>query len=252
MPFNSGGQTYQGGNFLYGGLSNFGANLGEGATKAIADMRKAEEDQSADNLIIEHAKSTGQITPEQYTQFINGSRTQKNGIVAGLARNLATDLAQQEKQARAESLLANTELRRQQVANFNFTPRTVNIPSQVDQQGFPFAQPVNPADQVQRPGIQMIETRKGVFEPAGQLENDGAGVGDVETKPLTIGNVTVPGFGIVSRKGSKQFQIVQFGTDAPVFQQDAITKAWYKVGRNESRRPRCSKRSLQRKLADRI
>ena len=40
MPFNSGGQTYQGGNFLYGGLSNFGANLGEGATKAIADMRK--------------------------------------------------------------------------------------------------------------------------------------------------------------------------------------------------------------------
>jgi hypothetical protein len=125
MPFTVSPGTYQGGEFLYGGLSGLGKGIGD----AFQKVQQAQADETADSLIVKHALDTGQLTADQYADFKNGSRAQKNGIVAGLARNFAMDLAQQNletqkatRAAQEESRLASAELRRQQAAAFNWTP----------------------------------------------------------------------------------------------------------------------------------
>ena len=78
----------------------------------------------------------------------------------------------------------------------------------------------------------MIETRKGVFEPAGS----GAETGEVEAKRLKIGDKEIPGWIAVSMPGSKQFQILPEGGGGlvPGFQhrsmgQTRSTKYFYSV-----------------------
>ena len=168
---------------MYGGLSN----LGEGAAKAVAEMRKAQEDESADNIIIEHAKQTGQLTPEQYTQFINGSRTQKNGIVAGLARNLAMILAQQKQLADERELaLRYRGLNRDIAAQFNWTP---------DEAAKQAARWTN---------NELVKTGPGRYTLA---PYSGNGQDQVVTDPLVISGQTIPGIGVNRKTG----QYVYFG-----------------------------------------
>ncbi|SRR5581483_1888312 len=118
MPFNAGGQVYVGGSYLAQGLGALGQGLAAGIEKA----QQAEQDEAADNLIMSHALQTGQITPDQYAQFKGMSRTQKNGIVAGLARTFAMDMQQKQMQALEEQRLAQAQLRQQQAAGLQWTP----------------------------------------------------------------------------------------------------------------------------------
>lgn len=196
MPFTVNVGPYQGGSYLASGLSN----LGSGIADAIKEMRQAQQDEAADNLIIQHAMKTGQISPEQYTQFLNGSRTQKNGIVAGLARNFAMDIQQQQ----LETLKA-------QRAALNFTPRVMNF----DENGnpiYPQAEPVQPYDippagSTPTPTARFVEVRKGQWEPIKPSEVSGAGGLPVATSLKTDSGEDT-GLLSITLPGSKNLQIV--------------------------------------------
>jgi hypothetical protein len=172
MPFTQQVGGYQGGNFMFQGLSN----LGQGIGKGIEQMQEAQQNEAADNL--------------------NGSRTQKNGVVAGLARNFAMDMQQQsmqakqqEMQALVEQRQAAAEQRRQQTAAFNWTPDEA-------------------ARQTARwTGNELVQTGPGKFQPVPYGDTGGAAGAVTATRLKDEKGRELP-FVSVTKPGSNAFQIL--------------------------------------------
>ena len=157
MPFTVNVGPYQGGQFLAQGLGNLGQGIGQG----IQEYNKAQQEQAANDMIVDFAVKNNMLPIEERTKYTQGNANVKSGIVAGLARTFAMQQAQQQMQALEEQRKAQAELRRQQAEAFNFVPRAVTL----GQSGYPFAQAVNPAQEIARPGgTQLIETKKGQWE----------------------------------------------------------------------------------------
>ena len=172
MPYNP-GISYHGDQYIYGGLQN----LGEGVQKLFQERAKEQEELAADQAIVELGRTmknpvTGEplMTTDMEHQWATGNAKQKAGIAQGITRTFALGMQAQQASALQEQRQAQAELRKQQADALNFQPRSVYVPPVANPQGIPYAQPVDIANQIQRPGgTQMIETRKGQFEPAGQL-----------------------------------------------------------------------------------
>lgn len=214
MPYNP-GISDQSGQYLYGGLSSFGSSVGQGIAEAAAQLRKDQEAKGADDIILQYAKANQMLPPEAESKYLTGNISTKNGIVAGLVRKFALDMQQQQLKSLQEERAAQSQERLQKAAAFNFTPRMVTLPSPTDAQGFPFAQPVNQAQAVPRPGVQLVETQKGKFEVAPGAEGADS-VPQVEPFVDPTTGQPVPGWGIARMKGSKQFQVVPFGSQGGV------------------------------------
>ena len=125
MPFNSGGQTYQGGSYLFSGLSGLGKGIGEAVEKAQEQSKM----ESWNDSIVQHAYQGGQLDLDQLTKYRQMSHTQKTGYAASLAANFAEDMkweqlaaVKEERAAQAEQRQATADLRTQQAAAFNWTP----------------------------------------------------------------------------------------------------------------------------------
>lgn len=228
MPFNSGGQTYQGGNFLFQGLASAGQGVGKGVADALDKIDQNRKLDSYNDEVVQHSFNAGQISHEDYDKYLGSSRTQKTGIAAGIAANFIEDVKREQLNSLQEQRQAQAEETRQKAAAFNFTPQIVNLPSSFDQQGVPYAQPVNPSDQVLRPGVQMIEKRKGVWEPA---DAGGSGQDPVVTDPVVINGVTIPGIGSNRKTG----QYLYYGTGSQNVQIDEKTGLPFWVDRKGDR-----------------
>src|SRR5256885_1359103 len=109
MPFNSGGQTYQGGSFLAQGIGN----LGEGIASGIQQLQQAQQNEAADNVLLSFALQSGQITPQQFAEFKDMPRTKKDGVVAGLARQFTMQQQMDQHKALQAAQQAQAELRQQ-------------------------------------------------------------------------------------------------------------------------------------------
>jgi hypothetical protein len=113
MPFTVNVGPYVGGQLMSQGLQNFGSSVGQGIQKAIEESRKQEEEQGADQVILNFAKQQGMVTPDMEAQYLKGSSSAKTGIVAGLVRQFA--MTQQKKQVDSleEQRQASVEERQQ-------------------------------------------------------------------------------------------------------------------------------------------
>jgi hypothetical protein len=124
MPFTVNVGPYQGGAYLYGGLSSLGQGIGSGISEGVKGFQQAQQDEQADNLILGHALATNQITHDDWAKYMDMGRTQKNGVVAGLARNFAMDM--QQKQI-AEAA-ARSALYQAQANELTTPPQAFNLP----------------------------------------------------------------------------------------------------------------------------
>jgi hypothetical protein len=118
MPFNISPSSYQGGSFLFQGLSGAGQGIGEAIQKA-QEQSKLE---SYNDSIVQHAYQSGQLDLEQLTKYRQMGHTQKTGYAASLAANFAEDMKRQQLAAMQEQRQAQAELRQQQAAAFSWTP----------------------------------------------------------------------------------------------------------------------------------
>jgi hypothetical protein len=206
MGFNAGGQTYQGGSYLYGGLSN----LGKGVSGGIADaMQKFDENrrlESYNDTVVQHALNAGQITHEDFDKYRGMSRTQKTGFAAGIAANFLQDYKQEQLASSREQRLATAEERRQRAAALSWTP---------DEAAREAARWTN---------NELIQVGPGRFQPVPYGETAGA-EGEPQVRPLTDPSTgkAIPGFGIVTKPGSKQFQVVPFATGGVQIEMDPQT-----------------------------
>lgn len=191
MPFNSGGQTYQGGNYLFQGLSG----LGEGISKAIENAQNQSKMESYNDSIVQHAYQAGQVDLDQLTKYRQMGHTQKTGFAASLAANFAEDLkreqlaaARESRQGLAEQRSAEAQLRQQQAAAFNWTP------DEAAKQAARWA------------GNELVQTGPGKFTP---VAYGGGGQDEVQTDPLKVAGNVIPGIGVNRKTG----QYVYFPQD---------------------------------------
>jgi len=98
------------------GLNNLGSGIGEGIAKAISESKKMEEEQGADQVILNFAKQQGMVTPEIETEYMKGSHSAKTGIVAGLVRQFALSAQQKQVDSLEEQRKAQAEERQQRAA----------------------------------------------------------------------------------------------------------------------------------------
>jgi len=182
MPFNSGGQSYQGGSFLFQGL----ASAGKSVADAMEELNKDRKLDSYNDLVIQHAYQAGQIGLEDYNKYIGSSRTQKTGIAAGIAANFVEDVKRQQLDAAKEAQTALAEERSQRAATFNWTP---------DEAAKAAAEAT---------GNKLVQVGPG---KVAVVPYGGSGQDQVVTDPLTISGQTIPGIGVNRKTG----QYVYFG-----------------------------------------
>ena len=106
-----------GGQLLASGIGKLGEGISGGISTGFEQARKAQEEQSANQLIIDYAIKNNLITPEQHTQYLNGSASTKNGVVAGLTRTLAMDMQRKNAEDQRREQLARTNLLTAQAAS---------------------------------------------------------------------------------------------------------------------------------------
>jgi hypothetical protein len=97
MPFTVNVGPYQGGNFLFQGLSNLGQGIGGGITSASELLRKQKEDQGqADTIFSEYIKTekfsddetaNKEMRANKQRMFNELSPSEKKGVAAGLIQN---------------------------------------------------------------------------------------------------------------------------------------------------------------------
>lgn len=102
MPFT--GDNYSGG--IGRGISG----LGEGFARMISENQKAKKEHAGDQAVIDYAVKHQMLTPEEHTKYLNGSRSQKNDIVAGFTRTFAMDIQRQNAVDQRREQLARTNL----------------------------------------------------------------------------------------------------------------------------------------------
>jgi hypothetical protein len=184
MPFTVSPSSYQGGNFLFSGLSSAGQGIGEAIQKA-QEQSKLE---SYNDSIVQHAYQSGQLDLEDLTKYRQMGHTQKTGYAASLAANFAEDMKRQQLAAAQEERAAQAQLRQQQAAAFNFTP------------------PSDAFASAEATGNKLIQTGPGKYTltPYG-----GGGQDEVQTDPLKVGGKVIPGIGVNRKTG----QYVYFPQD---------------------------------------
>jgi hypothetical protein len=183
MPFTINPAAYQGGNFIFQGLSNLGKGVGD-AIEAAQNQNKME---SYNDSIVQHAYQNGQITLEDLTKYRQMSHTSKTGYAAGLAANFAEDMKREQLAAAREERQAQAQLHQQQAAAFNFQPSD-------EQKALARAT-----------GNELIQTGPGKWTATPY--DAGNGQDAVVTDPLTINGQTIPGIGVNRKTG----QYVYFG-----------------------------------------
>jgi len=168
MPYNPEIQ-YRGDQYLAQGLAGLGQGIGEGILQAKKDADEAKFNQGQDQVILDFARNSKDqngnplLTAEEDANYHTGNDKVKAGIVAGVTRKFTFNMQQQQMQAQDEQRKQNAELAKQRADAFNFTPRIVPVPvppTVNDQMGFKTTNQPSP--------IQMMETRKGIFEPTSQ------------------------------------------------------------------------------------
>jgi len=94
--------------------------LGQGISGgAIKAFEKAQEGQKLDaynDMIVQNALASNEITHEDWQKYMGSSRNQKTGIAAGIAANFTHNLAKQKAAADEESRKAMAEYRTQLAA----------------------------------------------------------------------------------------------------------------------------------------
>ena len=126
MPFTVNVGPYVGGQLWQEGLLQSGKNISEGIMKAVAENKKIEEEQGADQVILDYGKRIGLVTPEIEANYIKGSHSAKTGIVGGLLRQFTMKQQQDEaaalekhRQAQENQAAAELDLKR---AEATWTP----------------------------------------------------------------------------------------------------------------------------------
>jgi hypothetical protein len=104
MPYDP-GISYQGGNYLFQGLSGLGRNIGSGIEDAQKKHDELARQLGESDTIVNYARAHNQMSPEDYTKYIGASATQKSGIAEGLAKNLALDAADRHQQAALQNAI---------------------------------------------------------------------------------------------------------------------------------------------------
>jgi hypothetical protein len=129
MPFNVSPSSYIGGQLLASGIGNLGEGLAKGIGTGWESYQRAKEEQSANDIIIDYAVKNNLITPEEHTKYLEGSKSQKNGVVAGLTRTYAMDMQRQNAEAQRREMLARTNRLISEAAPFMPTIKTVEDPA---------------------------------------------------------------------------------------------------------------------------
>lgn len=93
------GITYHGDNYIYSGLNSFGANVGQALQESMKKQDELRKQTAYNDAIIAHAAQNKLIGPDELDKYQRASLTQKTGIAAGYAANIAADLARQNAQA---------------------------------------------------------------------------------------------------------------------------------------------------------
>jgi hypothetical protein len=182
MPFTVSPSAYQGGNFLFGGLSSLGKGVGD----AIQEAQNQNKMESYNDSIVQHAYQNGQITLEDLTKYRQMSHTSKTGYAAGLAANFVEDMKREQLAAAREERQAQAQLHQQQAAAFNF-------------------QPTEETKALARAtGNELLQTGPGKWAP---VPYSGSGQDEVVTDPLKINGNVIPGIGVNRKTG----QYVYFG-----------------------------------------
>jgi len=122
MPFTVNVGPYVGGQLMAQGLSNLGQGVGEGIAAIGADIKKAQEEQGADQVLLNFYQKNGMVTPEIMNDYIRGSHTAKTSIIGGLTRQFALTQTQKEEEDRQQRLKIAQAAEDRQKAEFNWTP----------------------------------------------------------------------------------------------------------------------------------
>jgi hypothetical protein len=103
MPFNAGGQTYQGGALLAQGLGNFGQGIGAGILGQIEEQRK--KDQFADQIMLQ-ALENGYATPDDWLKYSQSNHKAKQDYAMRIASNFHDDAQKKRELQNAQTQAA--------------------------------------------------------------------------------------------------------------------------------------------------
>lgn len=154
MPFTVNVGPYVGGQLWAQGLQNAGQNISEGIVKAVAESKKMEEEQGADQVIFNYAKQQGLVTPEIEASYLKGSHSAKTGIIGGLVRQYAMNIQgeqlkslQEQRQASIEERGQRTQILKtnQENALLSSEPPTIDQRTEAQKSGYDYL--FNPAKQ---------------------------------------------------------------------------------------------------------
>ena len=115
MPFTVNVGPYKGGDYLFQGLSNLGTGIGGGIEKATAEYKKTQEEQGADQILLNFYQNQGLVTPDVINDYTKGSHSAKTGIIAGLSRQFAQQQTQQQQQSLDAERRSEAALRQAQM-----------------------------------------------------------------------------------------------------------------------------------------
>src|SRR2546423_9931877 len=119
MPFTVNVGPYVGGQLLASGIQNFGTGISEGIQKAVEDYHKTQQEQGADQIILDYARQRNMISPQEEADYIKGSHAAKTGIVMGLTRKFALNAQDEQIKSLQAERQAQAELRKQQADALN-------------------------------------------------------------------------------------------------------------------------------------
>jgi hypothetical protein len=188
MPFTVNVGPYQGGNYLFEGLSGLGKSVGSAIQTAHSELEDQQKKEAYNDAIVNHALQNKQITLEDYTKYRKMGDNQKTGFAAGLAANFMEDFRNEQLKAMQESRAASAELRRQQADALSFEPSEENKAL------------------ARSMGNELIQTAPGKWQV---VPYGGSGQDEVQTDPLKVGDKVIPGIGVNRKTG----QYVYFPQD---------------------------------------
>jgi hypothetical protein len=245
MPFTVNVGPYVGGELMARGLAQAGQNLGQGILAGYMGIQEAQKQEQADELILQHALQSGQIKPEQYAEFKDMSRTKKNGVVAGLARNFAQDVQQKQTESLVEQREASIAARQAQT---ELLPE--QIKALVAQREASAEQAKSLAEQRTRGGAYANTpiwvtgpdgkpVQAGVYGPEGTphfFPGTGGAAGVTKGGKPVISK-ELPGYNVLYQEGTGGFQVVpEIAPSDSVWQYDAQGNM-FRVNRHGERIP---------------
>jgi hypothetical protein len=113
MPFTVNVGPYQGGNFLFQGLSGLGQAIGGGAGKALEQYQQNQKLDTFNEAVMRSAVDAGEASEDDWQKFMASSRTQKTHMAA----NLAASFTHKQQQAKLAEDVAQTAAAQAQTAS---------------------------------------------------------------------------------------------------------------------------------------